>query len=65
MFNIFTNVVLKEVEAKVKEQGTSAVYGSERKWEVGELLSADDTALFRSGRQKQQNLVTECGECVV
>jgi len=61
LFNIFMDGVVREVKARVREQGARMVYGGERKWEVSQLLFADDTALVADSKEKLQSLVTELG----
>lgn len=61
LFNIFIDSVVKEVNARVLEKGTEMVDGQKCKWEVNQLLFADDTALVGDSEEKLQRLVTEFG----
>lgn len=37
---------MREVKARIREQGTGMPYDSEKKWETSQLLFADDTSLI-------------------
>lgn len=41
-FNIFMNGVVSKVTAKIREHRTRMVYGGEKRWEVSQLLFADE-----------------------
>lgn len=56
LFNIFINGVVRQMTARIKKQRARVVYGSKRKWEVSQVLFADDTILEVDSRERLQNI---------
>lgn len=48
---IFMGGVVNEMKAKFREQRARIVYGSERKWELSQLLTGDTTFIVYSGEK--------------
>lgn len=61
LFNIFMDGVVTEVNARLKEQETNMVYGSERKWKVSRLLFGDETIVIGDSWKKMLNLIPQFG----
>ena len=60
LFNVYMDGVVREVNARVLGRGLELV-GENERWEVNQLLFADDTALVADSEEKLKQLVTEFG----
>ena len=61
LFNLYIDVVVREVNARVLGRGLKLVDGNDNGWELNQLLFADDTAVVADSEQKLCQLVTEFG----
>ena len=58
LFNLYMDVVVREVQARTLERGAQLVGDGEDKWEVSQLPFADDTVLVADSK-KLERLVEE------
>ena len=61
LFNVYMDGVVREVEARVFGRGVELVEEDGQRWELGQLLFADDTALLADSEEKLCRLVDEFG----
>ena len=61
LFNVFMDGVVREVNARVLGKGLELLSVNDGKFEINQLLFADDTALVADLEQKLCRLVTEFG----
>ena len=61
LFNVFMDGVVREVNARVLGKGLELLSVNDGKFEINQLLFADDTALVADSEQKLGRLVTEFG----
>ena len=61
LFNMYIDGVVREVNARVSGRGLELVNENGVRWEICQLLFADDTALVADSEEKLQRLVTEFG----
>ncbi|XP_076031278.1 uncharacterized protein LOC143019503 [Oratosquilla oratoria] len=61
LFNLYMDGVVREVNARVVSQGLEMVKENGEKWEVSQLLFADDTALVAGSEEGLRKLVAEFG----
>ena len=61
LFNLYMDDVVREVEARTLGRGTLLVGDGVEKWEVSQLLFADDTVLAADSKKKLERLVEEFG----
>ena len=62
LFNVYMDGVVREVNARVLGRGAElSTVGGVQRWEINQLLFADDTALVADSGKKLQRLVTEFG----
>ena len=61
LFNVYMDGVVREVNARVVGRGLELVKENGKKWEVSQLLFADDTALVAGSEEGLRELVTEFG----
>ena len=61
LFNIYMDGVVREVNVRVGGRGLELVEEDGRKWELSQLLFADDTALVADSEEKLCSLVSEFG----
>ena len=59
LFNLYMDGVVREVNARVEGQGLEMIRENGEKWEVSQLLFADDTALVAGSEEGLRKLVTE------
>ena len=61
LFNLYMDGVVREVRARTLGRGAQLVGTDEEKWEVSQLLLADDTVLVADSKKKLERLVEEFG----
>ena len=61
LFNVYMDGVVREVAARVLGKGLELLSVNDGKFEMNQLLFADDTALVADSEQKLCRLVTEFG----
>ena len=61
LFNLYTDGVVREVNAQVLGRGLKLVDGSDNEWELNQLLFANDTVVVADSERKLCQLVTEFG----
>ena len=61
LFNLYTDGVVREVNAQVLCRGLKLVHGNDNEWELNQLLFADDTVVVAESERKLCPLVTEFG----
>ena len=61
LFNLYIDVVVREVNARVLGRGLKLVDGNDSEWELNQLLFADDTVVVADSERKLCHLVTEFG----
>ena len=52
LFNLYTDGVVREVNARVLERGLKLVDGNDNEWELNQLLFVDDTAVMAHSERK-------------
>ena len=64
LFNLYMDRVVREVQTRTLGRGAQMVGDGEEKWEVSQLLFADDTVLDPDSKKKLERLVEEfCRVC--
>ena len=61
LFNMYMDWVEREVQARALGRGAQLVGDGEEKWEVSQLLFADDTLLVVDCKKKLERFVKEFG----
>ena len=61
LFNLYTDGVVREVNARVLVRGLKLVDRNDSEWELNELLFVDDTVVVADSERKLCQLVTEFG----
>ena len=61
LFILYIDGVVREVQARTLGRGAQLVGTEEDKWEVSQLLFADDTVLVSESMKKLERLVEEFG----
>ena len=61
LFNLYTDGVVKEVNAQVLGKGLKLVDGNDNEWELNQLLFVDNTVVVADSERKLCQLVTEFG----
>ena len=61
MFNLYIDGVITEVPARTMGRGAQLVGDGEEKWEVSQLLFADNTVLVADSKKKLERFVEEFG----
>ena len=61
LFNLYIDGVVREVNARVLGRGLKLVDGNDNKWELNQLLFADDTVVVADSERKLCHLVTKFG----
>ena len=61
LFNVYMDGVVREVNARVLGKGLELLSVNDGRFEINQLLFADDTALVADSEQKLCRLVTEFG----
>ena len=61
LFNLYKDGVVREVHARTLGTGAQLVGSKEEKWEVSQLLFADDTVLIEESKKKLERLLEEFG----
>ena len=61
LFNLYTDGVVREVNARVLGRGLKLVDGNDNDRELNQLLFADDTVVVADSERKLCQLVTEFG----
>ena len=61
LFNLYTDGVVREVNAQGLCRGLKLVDGTDSEWELNQLLFADDTVVVADSERKLCQLVTEFG----
>ena len=61
LFNLYMEGLVREVQAKKLGRRAQLVGTDEEKWEVSQLLFADDTVLVADSKKKWERLVEEFG----
>ena len=61
LFNLYMDGVVREVQAKTLGKGAQFLGDGEEKWEVSQMLFADDTVLVKDSEKKLERLVEEFG----
>ncbi|XP_068245368.1 uncharacterized protein [Palaemon carinicauda] len=59
LFNLFVDGVVKEVKACVLGRGLKLIHESDHKWELNQLLFADDRVLVTDTEEKLSRLVID------
>ena len=61
LFNLYTDGVVREVNARGLGRGLKLVDGNDNEWELNQLLFTDDTLVVADSERKLCQLVTEFG----
>ena len=61
LFNVYMDDVVREVNARVLRKWLDLLVVNDGRFEINQLLLADDTALVADSEQKLRRLVTEFG----
>ena len=61
MFNVYMDVVVREVNVRMLGKGFELLSTKGGKFEINQLLFADDTALVADSEEKLCRLVSEFG----
>ena len=61
LFNLHTDGVVREVNARVLGRGLKLVDGNDNEWELNQLMFADVTVVVADSERKLCQLVTEFG----